>query len=565
MISPNRIAVPAGRGAVLPAVLFGLMALAVTAPLLTGPYILGHDGGFHLYNLCEYGDSLARGIVVAHITPNFYAGLGGINFKYYPPYVYAPASLLWLAGVPAYRALVLAVLLSFWVSGLGLYAWARRFLSRRAALLSGGVYVLASYHLQDLYFRFAYAELWGLALAPWVFWSATDAARRSGGWPLIRTAVLVAATGLAHALTAVMVTPFLAAWWFLVAGFRLRAIASLTAVLLLAAGLGAFYAWPAYRDRGDVLMSRQFPDGSAYRAAALRGADLVRSPGHGPAWKPSIDWPLLLLGALGAGWMLGRRKPPARRVPPRIPGGLLCFGGLALLLALPLGASLVGIVPPLRYLQFPWRFLLIVTLSLSWCAGGALPGRGARGATGRLALAAGLVVLSVALTLLGHGLVRGRTTDLAGHLGDRETYRRTIRSAYWGNDVELKYLPIRVADAVGKRPVAPGREPERMLRNEPERIAFTVREAEAEWVVRLPRIYVPGWIAETGPGEIRVGPDDATGLMRVEGRRAAMPVRLRYVGSRAYRIGLWITWVSLLAVALWAAGCAVLRLRSRHG
>ncbi|MBN2492282.1 MAG: hypothetical protein JXQ29_15655, partial [Planctomycetes bacterium] len=124
----------------------------------------GHDLQFHIANAYEYRASLDEGILVAHHAPHYFAGLGGINFKYYPPYAYLPVATLLSLGVSLASAFALALGLSFLVSGLGMYCWARIYHERPGALLCAVLYMAAPYHLDDLFRRFAYPELWGMAL-----------------------------------------------------------------------------------------------------------------------------------------------------------------------------------------------------------------------------------------------------------------------------------------------------------------------------------------------------------------------------------------------------------------
>ncbi|MBN2490577.1 MAG: hypothetical protein JXQ29_06990 [Planctomycetes bacterium] len=573
LLKPPRGADPTlGRSAIraarvvrlLPLWLLGLLAAVVAVPLFSGPFLLGHDGGFHLYNTCEYGDALAHGVVVAHRTPNFYGGLGGINFKYYAPYAYLPASLLWLAGMPAYRALAAVAALTFWLSGLGLYAWARLFLPRRAALISACAYLLASYHLQELYFRFAYAELWGFALAPWLFWAVTRALRATSLRPCLGAALLLAVLGLAHNLTAFMLAPFLFGYGLLLGRGSARAFGRLALVFVLAGALGAFYALPAFCDRGDVLMSRQFRETTSYRHAALAISDLGRAPRAASPWKPTIDGGLLVLGGLGALVALRRRSRPATAgLPPRVAGGALGLGLCALMLATSWGAWAADVVPLLRYVQFPWRFSLVASLFLAFLAGvTVLAPR-----HGRAGVWLACVVMAVTVGLVWLGLERSGPADLTDHPGTRAAYVRSLRAVLWSNDVESKYLPVWAADAVARRrassvrpePPLPHRAVE--LRDHHTWIAFTVVPPEPAWTVVLPRLYVPGWTAEHAGGDIAIQPDPDTGLMRIVGRNVGPDVTLVYRGTLAYRAGRILSWAAALFVLL-AAATSLLR-RSR--
>ncbi len=548
-----------------PGLCLALLSLFVAFPFFFGPYVIGYDWGYHLYNTCEYAYSLSKGVVVAHLTPNFYNGLGGINFKYYPPYSYLLPAFLWLGGIPVYRALAAAMALTFLISGLGMYGWAQQFFSRRIALFCGVAYILAPYHLVNLYDRFAYPELWGMALAPWIFWAATRAIRTRAGWPLLLTAGLLILLGLHHNLSALMVALFLAAYWIFTAGIGLRSLGTLAGLFLLALGLGAFYIAPAYLDQGDILISRQFNDPETYRQQGLGSSILKNSS----ILKCLPGWGLIVIGMLGSLALLRRRGDGEGRTWKSFLW-LPILAAAAVLLTTQPGASLVYVIPPLKFLQFPWRFLGMASLFLALGAGGLFLGRSTRISRIRGAVAAMLLAMTVAHTLTEVGLNRSTFTDLNNHASDIETYRRNLRTLIWFSDVENKYMPVWTADAIARRasrqptevraeediPTAP------VTQHEVETLWFTVESDEPRWEVLLYRIYVPGWFADVEDGEVEVGPDMETGLMRVMGRDVTGKIKLQYTGTIAFRAGVA---VSLLSVVVAAALAGLGWLRRRRG
>lgn len=62
--------------------------------------------------------------------------------------------------------------LAFLLSALGAYAWTRRWLGRRGAVLAAVVYTYLPWHLGTVYVRGAYAEAWLWAFWPWILWAA---------------------------------------------------------------------------------------------------------------------------------------------------------------------------------------------------------------------------------------------------------------------------------------------------------------------------------------------------------------------------------------------------------
>jgi len=410
-----------------------LFAFFITMPMYRVPAAAGHDSFAHIPNAYEYADALEAGIVVDHIVLSHYAGLGGPNFKYYPPYSYLPVALLVLAGVSIDKAFAVAISLTFLISGLGMYAWARLHGARAASVICALLYMVTPYHLDDVYWRFAYPELWGFALAPWIFWGAATAARSSRPWRLLLVSLLLTAVGLLHNLSAFMIVPFLVVYWLWQTGLNVRSTARLAFVLLLAAALGAFYSLPAFLDRDQILMSRQFQDSQEFVDHALGLRELVHVGVASEKWVATPGLFFLLLGAWGcAAWLAhapGRSRVKALCVP--------VLALVALLLCTEIGASLAFVIPPLKYLQFPWRFLLLVSLFLS-LACGALFVRSVRPL--RIAVATVLMSASVVGAVVANPLVGWDPPD-------RKSYRLVMAGIDWSADKENKYCPIWVVAA----------------------------------------------------------------------------------------------------------------------
>jgi len=527
-----------------------VFALLVTFPFYGDCMPTGHDWIFHVLNSCEYAGSLQHGIVVAHLSPSYFGGLGGINFKYYPPYSYLPVSALILLGISTNEALAVGCSLAFILSGLGMYCFARLRFGWSASLVAALIYMAAPFHIFDLIRRLAYPELWGFAAAPWVFWLAGLAATEATKWSETALSVVLALSGLLHVLSSLMIAILLPLFWFCQTGLQLRSFRRLATVYLLAFLLGAFYAVPALLDRGDILMSRQFDSNQGYVGQGLDAADYL-------SFTPSIEGRhpvpgpfLLLLGIVGSVIMVTRDRMFLRK-PWRESLCIPALAALSLVLTSKAGSLVFSrVLPPVIYIQFPWRFLLLASMFLAFATGAVV----ASLATGRRRAMGAILVtaLSVVVVLVrGWPVVEHRTPSL-------EQYRMVILRYPYTGDAQNKYCPVWAYDAteVGYREdpdttiwLAAGTGQPRMVHHDFETISFEVDDAGSSWAVILRYYYVPGWIATSDSGQVSIGVDPATGLMRIRGVGCPGKVTLRYVGTRSYRVGVWLSVVGLMVLA----------------
>lgn len=536
---------PSNTGVVI---LVFLSAVAVTVPTYLDPPPAGHDRLFHLSNAHEYACILERGTVVAHVTPNYYNRLGGLNFKYYSPYAYLPVACLMLAGVPVSLAFAVSITLSFFLSGLGMYCWMRILVPRPSALIAAGLYMVAPYHIDDLIRRFAYPELWGMACLPWVFWAAERALRARKPGLVVPLAALLAATGLIHNLSGLMAALLLLFYLLLRAGPGLRSIIRLAATAVLTILFGAFYMLPAILEMGEIALVRQIMEATDNVYRGLDFSHLFRVADFGPLAIPSPGLWFLLLGAWGSAVLIVRdRREGLKRF------ALPVLIAITLFLCTKSGAAVMQKFKLLGFLQFPWRFLGPASLLLACAAG-----RAASWAAGRPVPTAVLWLLVVATTIFsfGNGLPERRS------MVDRKVYARFMVPTFLTGDHENKYLPLGMFDARDRTTwfdlartiwMAEGEGVPRLLENEPEEVRFTVEGAGPNWVVILRRSYTSGWTTRVAEGHAETDNDPETGLMRVRGEGVSGPVQVQYSGTPVFQVSMWISMLTVILSAGWMA------------
>lgn len=198
----------------------------------------------HLYNLMwtrHFGDQIAAGHFYERWLPHSFEGLGSPTFYFYPPLAYWLSGGLNAIGLSVTQAISCAGLLLLIASGLAMYAW----LAARGTrpLIGAALYMVAPYHLFDLYVRGALAEFAGFVWLPLI-------ALGIGWLPSRRGVALLASAYAALILTHLPLATLTGL--FLIAPLMLQRIVQDRATLLpglvaglLAFALAAFYLLPA--------------------------------------------------------------------------------------------------------------------------------------------------------------------------------------------------------------------------------------------------------------------------------------------------------------------------------
>ena len=383
--------------------LLAVVGIAVL-PLAWRGASCGQDFDFHLQNWLEAVAHWRQGVVYPHwaVSANYLAGEP--RFVFYPP-------LSWLLGgllgalLPWSWAPLAFALLALLGAGFGFRAMAREWIAEDNATLAACLYVVNPYMLFVLFERGAMAELLAAAWIPLLVLYGLREKRA-----LLPLSLTVAAIWLTNAPAAVMGCYMLAVLVAVAAvqqkNWRLARRSVGGALLGLA--LAGFWLVPAVYEQRWVEIGRaigplmRVEDSFLFGFAKLPGPnvstdDLFNLNYHNQVLR-TVSWIVvaLMLGVVAAAWVSRKRRNPLW-MPLVVVGACVC--------ALQLRWSDIAwrLTPELKYLQFPWRWMLVLAMVVGALTGLALRGEAktrraiAVRAAGTLLLACGMA--SVAATL----------------------------------------------------------------------------------------------------------------------------------------------------------------------
>ena len=351
----------------------GPILIVVAAAIATAPQLLrgtscGHDFDFHLVSWFDCLSAWRHGILYPHWSPSPNFGAGEPRFVFYPPLTWMLGAALGLVFPWPLVGIVLTFLLLAG-TGLATRALACEFMSDAAATLAGCAALFSGYALFTAYERSAFGELAGGFWIPLLLLYLFRARKGSPRFltefrvSVLPLALILAGAWLSNAPLGVMASYLLAAAAVALAVIE-RSWAHLVRAALAAAlgiGVAAFYLVPAAWEQKWVDIRQATDD---------PGLKIENSFLFGHAADPSLELhneelrrvsmiAVAMVGvALGGVLVAWRRK--ALSTGDRRWLVLALIPLVVLLMQLPVSLFFWNLLPKLRFLQFSWRWLVVV-------------------------------------------------------------------------------------------------------------------------------------------------------------------------------------------------------------
>ena len=407
-----------------PAVILLAAAIATIPILLHGPFC-GDDFEFHAVSWFDVHQTWLHGHLYPHWLSAANYGAGEPRFMFYPPLTWVAGAALGFL-LPWQLVPIALVFLTLAATGLAVRKLAREVLPNAPATLAGCTAIFSGFTLFTAYERTAFAELTGGFFVPLILLYALRDRNPAG--PLIRRtldgstvplALLIAGVWLSNGPAAVMATYLLAAVAFAVA-IPARSFAPIlraTVATLLGLALPAFFLLPAAWEQrwADLRAAVDYPvfqiqnnwlfanhtdpllaphESVLHRASMIaatmlavtflcmllvsrRGSAQQDCPCHPERKGPQTSFRLGVVrrriwgcspnssGATTPSSLRRKSIHPTALFPRRwwIPLALLPFA--VLFLQLPISLPLWNLLPKARFLQYPWRWLLVLEAPLA--------------------------------------------------------------------------------------------------------------------------------------------------------------------------------------------------------
>ncbi|MGO9302978.1 MAG: 6-pyruvoyl-tetrahydropterin synthase-related protein [Candidatus Korobacteraceae bacterium] len=494
-------------------------ALAVVAPFSVRGIACGHDLTFHMNSWMEVAQQWREGIVYPRWAAYANYGSGEPRFLFYPPLSWilggALGSILPWTIVPAAVACC-----AVFLAGLAMHKMARTWFDEPDATLIAIAYAVNPYMLLTVYVRSAFAELLAASFLPLlVLWIVRERAARTMFVPLALTIAGVWLTNVPAEIIASYVAVLLLA---AVTILRRNSRVFLYGVAAIATGLlmASFYIVPVLYEKNWITVGQVLSAG--VRPAENFLFTRIAEPEH-DAFLRTLSWLAVAeLAITGLAMIVAQR---CRRRNPTLWWSLVILAGVSLALMLRITSLAYRLMPDLRFLQFPWRWLMVTGIAYAVFVVVAVPSF-----RGKALLYAVMFVVSIAVCNLAlQPQCDPEDTPFMlssvfhagyGYVGTDEY------TPAGGDNYEIKpdFPDFAIHDVDGRGPAANARATH--FHAGPYRKQLTVESSQpVEIVLRL--MNYPAWRVEVNGSAVAPQSDDPTGRMviAVPGGRSEVDVR----------------------------------------
>ena len=521
-----------------PLLAIGAVSFAVEIPFFFFGTPSGHDVEFHLYSWLEVSSQWKHGMFVPRWAALAHFGFGEPRFIFYPPASWTLGGIIsvifpWTIASPVFiwTALVLA--------GASMFILARRWFDRRDAAFAAVFYAVNPYHLVIVYWRSAFAELLASCLVPLLLLlllRAADGDRRVA----VPLGFLLAAAWLTNAPAAVMIHYSLALLAMFLA-WRKKSLHPLwiaAGAVLLGTCIAAFYLLPAIYEQRWIEIANAISQGS-------RPIDNflfihTKDPDHDAfnrivSWVAVLEVVVIALGATGAkAWREGRRD---------LWIAISAWAAACALVMFPASLILWKFLPKLQFMQFPWRWLLCLSMVFTLMTVAGLKRWWMRGM---------VCAFSVLLIVAAWHRVQEPWWDTPGDLREMQDNMET-GVGYEGTD---EYTPLHAdpgsIDKDARKVTIQGAAHAdiRVQRWDPNTKEFTVQSSAADQAA-LRLFSYPAWQAKVNDQETATSARRKTGQILVPVNAGANRIELQFVRTWDRTLGAWISALTLIGIMVW--------------
>ena len=178
-------------------VIFAVCCLVlVPIPLFGIPE--GYDIPQHLRFVATFQESLLDGTLIPSWAAVDNYGLGSVGIRFYPPLTHYLMAVTQIFTGDWYNTLWINAFFWMFLGSVGVYLWAREFVSPTWSAFAALLYVTMPYHLMQIYVYMLLAEFAAAAILPFCFLFATRVINRGNARDVILFAISWSLLVLAH-------------------------------------------------------------------------------------------------------------------------------------------------------------------------------------------------------------------------------------------------------------------------------------------------------------------------------------------------------------------------------
>jgi hypothetical protein len=342
-------------------VILSSFSLIITLPLfLSNSLIISQDILWHFVWSEQFYKTLMEGVLYPRWVDTPF-GYGSPTFIFYAPLTFYVISLINMITNSIILSMKVAIYFSFFLSGLGMYFFAKKLNGQGAGLISGVIYQLLPYHIFDLFGRGVVPELFAFIWFPLILLYIKKIFSDGKSSSVALMSCSYAGLILTHLVSSFMFTFVMIGYSLYLSLVEKEKVLILKVLFAMALGLGlsSIYLIP-------VIFERSFVHIEFIKIVNFRDSFLfIKNNLVKREFYPIVHGIAILeITFLIFSFLLIRKKIIRS---DNIFFVLLLL--LSLFLTTPLSMFIWRYVPEFSNLQFPWRWLTFSGLSVSIIGG----------------------------------------------------------------------------------------------------------------------------------------------------------------------------------------------------
>mgnify|MGYP001563721958 CR=1 FL=1 len=500
-----------------------LIIPAFSLMLRPGIYTM-HD--FHVFRQQQFDKCIEQKSFPCRWAPDAGMGYGEPLFNFYGQTPYWIGSLFRLFNFQIIDSVKANLILTLILSAIGMFFLARKYWGNLGGLISAVFYVYAPYRAIDIWVRGALNEAYAFVLFPLIFLFLDNYLDRRFKSDLFWLIVFSTALLVTHNLSMLIIAPFLAVWTLKKILPSLPGLITAGLIIFL---LSSFYLLPVLFESHLVTLNRTTADYYSYQLhwTTLKQLFVSRFWGYGGStWGPNdtmsfsvghLQWIIPIITLL----IFIFKHPRSEALKKAL--AFTGLGFLAVFLTHGKSEIIWKLIPPMSYLQFPWRFLTVSTFFFSLAAGATV-----------FTISKKIVfpLLILILILLNFNFFR---PDIWRAISDRQQFtgqlwdeqRSSALSDFWPSSAP--HLPADFAPS------------------EPDTLFVTSDYAK----IQYPVVYFPGWKALLDGQDLPIFPYGPLGLITARVPIGKHQVDLKYTDTPIRSLGNLVSLLTLVCLLFW--------------
>ncbi len=546
-------------------------------PLFHEGLIAGHDVGYHMSRIQLFTKALRDGQFPVRWIEGPVEGLSHPLFEFYPPLLYYPTGILGLLGIVPRNSLYITLIVAGIIGWLSMFFLMQKFTNIIGGITAATVFLITPYRFSQLYVRAAFPEYLATNLIPLVFLGIYYIFAGKKRMGIIITSLSLAAMVTSHQPTVLIIIPALILWtialWITTKSTThfMETLASSLASI----GLAAFFLIPMLFEQQYIRIDLLKADYFSYVQHFASFGQLLYSPwGYGLSLPgPNdgmsfqvglVNWMILMLSLLTALVIWKKHREQAAFI---LLFSIIAAYGIFLSTS---GSEVLWIrFPILQFIQYPWRFLSVVTFATAALAAyfvSAIPFLLPREKYGEIGMA---MIIGSAAVLFSWGYIVPATylTKDAFSISKpdfRERYEK--QNPLFG--LEAGYLPkwvqqVRKTSVAQKFEVIRGQAELSAQVSKPTFQQVIIQSSE-ESILRVYTHFFPGWWASLDTGVIRhsITPrfDNPEGFMDLSLPAGAYTITLEFKRTPIRQIADLISLISFIGLVFFLSWPLLLKL-----